>query len=132
VAGVTDPSAAQQPPNPDVPLVTIGDIVVTKDWVYVPQGRFPLRGTTWTVQDATQVNEVIPTWAIIVAIVVALVTCLLGLLFLLVKEQQYVGYVSVTVAGEGLYHTVQFAAGPTSALWANGQAAQARALAAAA
>jgi hypothetical protein len=71
-------------------------------------------------------------WAIIVAIVVALVTCLLGLLFLLVKEQQYVGYVSVTVSGEGLYHTVPFAPGPASAMWANSQVAQARALAAAA
>ena len=125
MADVTDPYA-----NPDAPLLTIGDIVVTKDWIYVPQGRFPLRGTTWTVQDATQVNEVIPTWAIIVAIVVALVTCLLGLLFLLVKEQQYTGFVSITVTGEGLYHTAQFAPGPTSAQWANAQAAQARAFAA--
>lgn len=127
MADVTDPYA-----NPETPLLTIGDIVVTKDWVYVPQGRFPLRGTTWTVQDATQVNEVTPTWALIVAIVVALVTCLLGLLFLLVKEQQYVGFVAVTVTGEGLHHTTHFAAGPPSAQWAHGQVAEARALAAAA
>lgn len=127
MAGVTDPYA-----NPETPLLTIGDIVVTKDWVYVPQGRFPLRGTTWTVQDATQVNEVIPTWAIIVAIVVAIFTCLLGLLFLLVKEQQYVGFVAVTVAGEGLHHTTHFAPGPASGQWANSRVAEARALAAAA
>ena len=127
MADVTDPYA-----NPDAPLLTIGDIVITKDWIYVPEGRFPLQGTTWTVQDATQVNEVIPTWAIIVAIVVALVTCLLGLLFLLVKEQQYAGFVSVTVTGEGLYHTTQFAPGPANAHWANSQVAHARALTAAA
>jgi hypothetical protein len=115
----------------EAPLVTIGDITVTQNWVQVPTGRFPLRGTNWTVQDSTQVTEAIPTWAIVLAIVFALM-CLLGLLFLLVKEKKYSGFISVTVVGEGLYHSVQLPPGPVTAAWATHQVNQARALASAA
>ncbi|MBX6751658.1 MAG: hypothetical protein IRY85_18700 [Micromonosporaceae bacterium] len=113
------------------PLVTIGDIVVTKNTVQVPHGRYPLRGTTWTVQDSTQVTEEIPAYAIVLAIVFALF-CLLGLLFLLIKEKKYSGFVAVSVAGPGFYHSTHLPAGPTTAMWAHDQVNQARALAAAA
>ena len=51
----------------------------------------------------TQTTTAIPTYAIVLAVVFFLF-CLLGLLFLLVKEQRTVGYVQVTVQGPGLLH----------------------------
>ena len=138
---MTDPDAIPLPPPAalpadappaEPPLVAIGEIVVTRSSVQLPEGRYPLRGTTWSVHDATQVNEYIPTYAIVLAVVVAVFTCLLGLLFLLIKERQYTGFVAVTVAGEGLHRTVYLPPGPESAAWANYQVSQARAIAAAA
>ncbi len=109
-------------------LLSIGDITVTRNSVIVPHGRFPLRGTTWTVQDSTQVTESIPVWAIILTILFIWL-CLLGLLFLLAKEKRYSGFVAVTVVGDGLYHSVQFPAGPTIAGWVTGRVNNARSLA---
>lgn len=121
----------QAPGMADPPLITIGDITVTRTSVTTPQGTFPLRGTTWTVQDSTQVTESIPTHAIVLAIVFA-VFCLIGLLFLLMKEKKYTGFVSVTVVGPNFYHSVQFPPGPQVASWATAQVNSARALAASA
>jgi hypothetical protein len=112
-------------------LLTIGDIAVTRTSVIVPQGQFPLRGTTWTVQDSTTTTQSIPAFAIVLAILFA-VFCLLGLLFLLIKETKHAGFISVTVVGQGLYHSVQLPPGPQNAGWAAYQVNQARALAAAA
>lgn len=130
---VTDPFTTPQPPVPDPQdttiLMTIGDISVTKDYVVVPQGWYPLRGTTWTVQDSSQVTEEIPTYAIVLAVVFAFF-CLVGLLFLLIKERRYSGFILVTVAGPGLYHTVQLPPGPENAAWAANQVNRARGLAA--
>ncbi|HCT78847.1 MAG TPA: hypothetical protein DGT23_20260 [Micromonosporaceae bacterium] len=97
----------------------------------VPQGRFPLRGTTWTVQDSTHATQSIPTYAIVLA-VIFFFFCFLGLLFLLIKETQYSGFISVTVVGDGLYHSVQLPPGPQMSGWVAHQVGQARALAAAA
>jgi hypothetical protein len=112
-------------------LVNIGDIGVTQTSVVLPQGRYPLRGTMWTVQDSTVVTEGIPPVAIILTIVFVWF-CLIGLLFLLMKEKKYSGFVSVTVTGDGLYHTVQFPPGPQTAGWAAHMVGQARSLAASA
>lgn len=113
-------------------LVTIGDMAVTPTHVIVPHGRFPLRGSTWTVQDSTQMSESIPTYAIILAILL-FVFCLLGLLFLLVKEKKYTGFVAVSVSGPGFFHTTQFpAAGPQTGAMVANLVGQARALAASA
>jgi hypothetical protein len=120
------------PAQSEAPLVTIGDMTVTKNWVIVPHGRYPLRGTMWTVQDSTQVTEGIPTWAIVCTIVFTILFCLFGLLFLLAKEKRYSGFVQVSVTGQGLYHSVQLPAGPMSGAFAASQVNQARALAAAA
>jgi hypothetical protein len=54
----------------------------------------------------TRMEQKIPTWAIILAVVFALL-CLLGLLFLLVKEQAITGYVEVSVQSGSLYHATQ-------------------------
>jgi hypothetical protein len=121
-----------RPPVPQVqepPLVAIGDITVTQNFVIVPHGRFPLRGTTWTVQDSTHTTETIPAYAIVLAIIFFFF-CLLGLLFLLIKDTRHSGFVSVTVVGDGLYHSVQLPPGPNTSGWVAQQVNQARALAA--
>ena len=104
-------------------------MTITQNTVILPQGRFPLRGSTWTVQDSTNVTQSIPAYAIVLAIRLA-VFCLLGLLFLLIKETRYSGFISVTVVGEGFYHSVQLPPGPQMAGWVAHQVGQARALAA--
>ncbi|GAA1008576.1 hypothetical protein GCM10009551_090230 [Nocardiopsis tropica] len=95
------------PPGlPEPVLVTIGDIHCTRTEVITPAGTFPIEGTQWVVADQTMTTRVTPTWAVIVAIVVALGTCLLGLFFLLVKEDQTQGFVQVTAFGpEGRSYT---------------------------
>ncbi len=112
----------------EAPLVTIGEITVTATSVIIPSGRFPLRGTTWTVQDSTQVTESMPAYAIVLTIVFVWF-CLLGLLFLLIKEKRTTGFVTVSVVGPGMFHAVQLPAGVDMARWANNQVNQARALA---
>ncbi|WP_378063197.1 hypothetical protein [Actinomadura yumaensis] len=110
-------------------LFQIGDIAVTNSWVIVPHGRFPLRGTVWNVQDSTQVTEGIPPVAIVLTIIFVWF-CLLGLLFLLMKERKYSGFVAVTVTGPGFHHMVQLPPGPQSGGWATQMVAQARSMAA--
>jgi hypothetical protein len=106
----TPPTAA--PPTPPMPppvdgvLVTVGDIACTRDELITPNGRRPLAHTVWVVQNNTTTTEAIPTWAIVMAVLFFLV-CLLGLLFLLVKERKTTGWVTVSVQGEGTYHSTQ-------------------------
>jgi hypothetical protein len=87
------------------PLVQIGDISADQYWVRTPSGSVPTAQVTWTVQDLTRQERVIPTYAIVVAVVTAVMTCLLGLLFLLIKEDRTSGWLQVTVQGPGVVHT---------------------------
>ena len=112
-------------------LLQIGDMALTSTHVILPYGRYPLHGATWTVQDSTQVTEGIPAVAIVLTIIFAWF-CLLGLLFLLMKERKYLGFVSVSVTGFGFHYIVQFPPGPQSSAWAANVVSQARAITAAA
>jgi hypothetical protein len=118
-------------PGNEPVLLSVGDISVTPTQVIVPQGRYPLHGTTWTVQDSTQMSEGISTAGIILAIIFVWF-CLLGLLFLLMKEKKYSGFVTITVTGMGLYHTVQFPAAQHTGAWAADMVGRARAITASA
>ncbi len=100
MAHVNEPIPAQ----PDMPQISIGDIGVSPQSVFLPSGSFPIGGTTWQIADYSRTEERIPAWAIVCAIVFFLF-CLLGLLFLLVKERTTTGYVQVTVSGPGFAHT---------------------------
>jgi hypothetical protein len=122
-------SSGRLPDRVEQPLLTIGNISVSQNWVVVPTGFYKLRGTNWTVQDSTQVTETIPVYAIVLAVIFFFV-CLLGLLFLLIKERRYTGFIAVTVVGEGLFHSVQLPPGPQNAAWATHEVNRARALAA--
>lgn len=105
----------QPPPTPQLPvahtgtdqvLFNIGDIGVSRYWVVTPNGSAPLSGSSWIVNDLTRTETKIPTWAIVFAIL-TFVLCLLGLLFLLVKETVTTGYVEVQVRSGNLFHLTQ-------------------------
>lgn len=87
-------------------LVTVGDMACTQFHVITPGGTYPLAGTTWIMTNNTVTTESIPGYAIVLAIVF-FVFCLLGLLFLLIKDRRTQGAVSVSVQGPGLYHVTQ-------------------------
>lgn len=110
----TGPGMVPYDPGGEPVLLMVGDIAITQTYVILPYGRYPLRGTIWTVQDNTQVNEGIPAWAIVLAIIGFLIVCIFSLFFLLVKERRYTGNIVITVSGPGLYHSVPFPAGPAS------------------
>jgi hypothetical protein len=82
----------------------LGEIAVADTRVHTPVGSYPLRGTTWTVSNQTFVTQGIPAWAIVLAIVF-FIFCLLGLLFLLVKERRVNGVVQVSVVGPGFSYS---------------------------
>ena len=112
-------------------VVVIGDIAVTPAHVILPQGRYPLRGSICNVPDSTDVTEVIPGYAIVLAIGLFFF-CFLGLLFLLVKEKRYVGFTGVSVTGPGYFHSAQFPGRPQSGARVGQLVNHARALAASA
>lgn len=84
-------------------LLSIGDIAVTGDTIMTPAGPMPLKGAIWTATDMSRTEEKIPAHAIVLAIVFFLF-CLLGLLFLLMKERVTTGFVQVTVNSGGRHH----------------------------
>jgi hypothetical protein len=90
----------------DTIVAQVGEIGVSRDWVYLPHGRFAVRGTTWTMTDQVVESTTIPAYAIVLA-VIFFMACLLGLLFLLVKEHTVQGVVQVAVEGDGFYHATQ-------------------------
>ena len=76
-----------------------GDIGVTTDTIVTPTGDVPLPGSTWSGFDYTTTEEKTPVWATVLA-VVFFPLCFVGLLFLLVKEQQTAGWVQVRVQSQ--------------------------------
>lgn len=87
-------------------LLTIGDIGVTSNQVVTPNGSGVLVGSQWIFTDAPRTDTKIPAVAIILAIVFAFL-CLIGLLFLLVKEKTTTGFVEVTVRTGNIFHKTQ-------------------------
>jgi hypothetical protein len=118
--------------QPEPWLTTIGDIAISQHWVATPTGAHPIRGSVWTVTDMTHYSESISTAGVVLAIIFVWF-CLLGLLFLLMKERRFGGYIQVTVRGDGFFHSTMIpAVSPMSVLSVNQQVNYARALAAAA
>ncbi|MEI7033111.1 hypothetical protein [Streptomyces pratensis] len=92
-----------------VPVLSIGDITVMNDAIVTPSGPMPLKGAVWTATDMSRTEEKIPAHAIVLAIVFALF-CLIGLLFLLMKEKRTTGFVQVTVTSGGRHHSTMIPA----------------------
>jgi hypothetical protein len=104
---VPQPAGNLQSPDATDPIVlTIGDIGVTRNWVVTPNGTARLGGSQWNARDMSRTESKIPTWAIVLAVIFALV-CLLGLLFLLAKEKYTTGSVEVSVQAGNLIHATQ-------------------------
>jgi hypothetical protein len=87
-------------------LVTIGDIVCTQHEVITPSGRAPIGGVVWSFTDLSRTTRTIPNWAI-VCTVIFFFFCLLGLLFLLAKEDRTEGGAQIVVQGQGFLHQTQ-------------------------
>jgi hypothetical protein len=118
--------------SPEPVLFSIGDIGVSRHWVVTPNGTTPIRASRWIVRDMSRTESRIPAYAIVLAIVFALL-CLVGLLFLLIKEQTTTGYVEVSVQGDNLYHVTQVPiSNPQQIDFIRGAVYQAQSLAAAA
>jgi hypothetical protein len=126
-------SSSSPAATPEHMLGTIGDIAISANWVVTPNGAIPITSVQWFVRDQSRTEESMPSYAIVLAIVF-FIFCLLGLLFLLIKERRTTGYVEVGVQGPGLYHVAQIpisAPGQVAAIqaqvnWARGLAAIAR------
>ncbi|MFF6773789.1 hypothetical protein ACFY8W_09505 [Streptomyces sp. NPDC012637] len=110
------------------PLLSLGDITVVGDQIITPAGAMPLKGAVWNAMDMSRTEEKIPTVAIVLAIIF-FVLCLLGLLFLLMKEKQTTGFIQVTVTSGGKHHSTMIpATGPDTIHWVMGQLNFARSL----
>ncbi|MFF7336093.1 hypothetical protein ACFZAT_02025 [Streptomyces sp. NPDC008163] len=101
------PGAA--PAGGGTPVLSIGDITVMSDSIVTPSGTMPLKGAVWTATDMSRTEEKIPPVAIVLAIIFAL-ACLIGLLFLLMKQKQTTGFVQVTVTSGGRHHSTMIPA----------------------
>lgn len=92
------------PPGAGGPMLSVGDIMVMGDSIVTPSGTMPLKGAAWTATDMSRTEEKIPTVAIVLAVLFALL-CLVGLLFLLMKERKTTGFIQVTVVSGGRHHS---------------------------
>jgi hypothetical protein len=111
-------------------VLTVGDIGVTQNWVVTPSGTAPLRGSQWIAEDRYSVRRRIPNYAIVLAVICAFFF-LLGLLFLLIKEDVTTGYVQVTVRSGTLMHQTQMqVSSPAQAVAIRDLVARAQSLAA--
>ncbi|WP_424212161.1 hypothetical protein ACN20G_08675 [Streptomyces sp. BI20] len=102
-----DPGAV--PHDPAGPLLALGDIQVVGDQILTPAGPIPLRGSVWTAADLSHTEEKIPQHAIVLAVVFGLL-CLVGVLFLLMREKRTTGYIQVSVFGGGRQYTTMIPA----------------------
>ncbi|MFJ9370944.1 hypothetical protein ACIRRA_41940 [Nocardia sp. NPDC101769] len=99
----TAPPAPAPMPFAPAPLVSIGDITVLQGVIITPSGQMPLKGAGWTAVDNSRTETKMPAYAIVLAILLFPV-CFAGLLFLLIKETKFSGYIEVSVANAGRYH----------------------------
>ncbi|MEV6951808.1 hypothetical protein [Streptomyces sp. NPDC051183] len=107
---------------------SLGDITVVGDQIMTPSGPMPLRGAMWNATDLSRTEEKIPAHAIVLAVIFFLF-CLLGLLFLLMKEKKTTGYIQITVNSAGRHHSTMIpATDPSTYMWVMNQLNYARSL----
>ncbi|MEU7551286.1 hypothetical protein AB0B01_02800 [Streptomyces sp. NPDC044571] len=105
---------------------SLGDITIAGDQIITPSGAMPLRGAMWNATDFSRTETKIPTHAVVLAIIFFLF-CLLGLLFLLMKERTTTGYIQVTVTSGGRHHSTMVpATDPGTFHWVMSQVNYAR------
>ncbi|WP_330332147.1 hypothetical protein OHS33_22215 [Streptomyces sp. NBC_00536] len=109
IGGAGMPYTAPAMGAPGMASFGIGDITIAGDQIITPSGPMPLKGAMWNATDFSRTEEKIPTSSVVLAIVFA-VFCLLGLLFLLMKEKVTTGYIQVTVTSGGRHHATMIPA----------------------
>lgn len=109
MGGPGTPAPAYPAAAPGGAGFSIGDISIAGDQIITPSGSMPLRGAMWNATDFSRTEEKIPTHAIILAVIFFLF-CLLGLLFLLMKEKKTTGYIQITVTSGGRHHSTMLPA----------------------
>lgn len=87
-------------------LVRFGPLAITADTVRTPGGSFPLSGSVWRSYDYWQTRRVIPTVAIVAAVLGFFVVPFVSLLFLLIRQDQTSGVVQVCGSDGGRQHVV--------------------------
>jgi hypothetical protein len=97
-------------PAPEPVIAQIGEIQVTSSSIRTPTGMFPLRHSQWTATDTWTTEQKIPTWAIVLSIVLFFCVGPFSLLFLLAKESVYRAVVQVHVAGQGWQYVARIPA----------------------
>lgn len=135
IAGAGIPAPMQAPMPGQAPGghggaagLSLGDITIAGDQIITPSGTMPLRGAVWNATDFSRTEEKIPAHAIVLA-VIFFIFCLLGLLFLLMKERRTTGYIQITVNSGGRHHSTMIpAVDPGTYMWVMSQLNQARAL----
>jgi hypothetical protein len=102
----TTPPPLKPQPQGNSSILTIGDIAITSEKVITPNGTGSLADSQWIFSDMSRTESRMPAIAVILAIVFALL-CLIGLLFLLMRETTTTGYAEVSMHSGNLYHKVQ-------------------------
>jgi len=102
---IAPPAIRQKPP--ELILIILGEITVTSESVITPNGNIPLGQAQWLFDDASTVQTKMPAYAIVLAVVLSLLICILSMLFLLIKETTVSGYVNVIVQGGGVFFKTQ-------------------------
>lgn len=135
MGGAGMPTPPMTPPMPPPPSggyppagLSLGDITIAGDQIITPSGNMPLKGAVWNATDFSRTEEKIPAHAIVLAVIFFLF-CLLGLLFLLMKERRTTGYIQITVNSGGRHHSTMIPAVDAGTyMWVMSQLNQARAL----
>ncbi|MFD7914087.1 hypothetical protein ACFV30_25725 [Streptomyces sp. NPDC059752] len=129
IGGAGIPTPAYHPAAPvGGAALSLGDITIVGDQIITPSGNMPLRGAMWNATDFSRTEEKIPPHAIVLAIIFFLF-CLLGLLFLLMKQKTTTGYIQVTVTSGGRHHSTMIpAVDAYTYQWVMGQVNYARSL----
>jgi hypothetical protein len=91
---------------PGQPLMSIGNLHFTEQYVMTPAGTWPLAQTNVTTSDQTATTTHTPAWAVVLTIIFIWLF-LLSLLFLLARQTRVSGYMAVHVQSGGYSYTEQ-------------------------
>lgn len=102
---------------PDYPPFRIGEITVSGTLIQAPGVTMPLGGSQWITTDMRRARTRIPPYAIALAVIIGLMTCGLGFLFLLITETVVEGEVQVSVSHGEKAFTTRVPIGVDAQLW---------------
>jgi hypothetical protein len=114
---VTNIIPHMQPQQP-YPALQLGDFVADPQNVLVAGRLIPIGGTTWRIDDRNAVRTRIPTFIVVLAVLLAPCTAFLSLLLLLIKEPHINGMVLIEVSSQGMQMSTRtFVTSPEALDW---------------